>query len=331
MKKSFLFLSALILSLSLMFPASGTFAAGKYVIKFPDSQPESSAIVQHLKLFGDILAKKTDGRVAVQLYPSAMMGPAPTVLQQVQMGSLDMYRADASVLYDFGVKSMQVVSLPYLFESKEHAQDVLYGPIGQKFLQDIDDANIKFKAIGWLIEPSRNTFLRNKKVESLADMKGLKIRVPESEIFLATMEAFGASATPIPMGEVYTSMQTGVVDGAENTVDTFNVNRFDEVCKYIVMDQHNFNSCPIVFSRVNWDKFSAEDQKLILESWAEAGKAYDTFAIKNDAEAQKIASERGVTIIVPADKAAWVEAVKPLHAKYGAGYENILAQIQKKK
>ena len=304
-------------------------AVDKYVLKFGETQPETSAIVQHEILFGKILSEKTNGRITLEMYPSAMMGPSPTVIQQMQMGAMDMYRCDASVLYDFGVDSMQVVSLPYLFKSKQHAQDVLYGEIGQQFLKDIDDAGIQLKAIGWLIEPSRNTFLNKKRVTSMADMKGLKIRVPESEIFLATMEAFGAAPTPISWGEVFTSLQTGVVDGAENTIDTFNVNRFDEVCKYIVMDQHNFNSCPITMSKINWDKFSPEDQKHILDAWQEAVTAYDTFAIKNDVEAQDIARKNGVEIIELADKDAWVEAVKPLYKKYGAKYQDIISQIQK--
>jgi TRAP-type C4-dicarboxylate transport system substrate-binding protein len=161
-------------------------------------------------------------------------------------------------------------------------------------------------------------------------MKGLKIRVPESEIFLATMEAFGAAGTPIPMGEVYTSLQTGVVDGAENTVDTFNSNRFDEVCKYITIDQHNFNICPIVISKINWEKFSAEDQKAILETWSEASHAFDAFAIKNDLDAQKLASDRGVEILQLIDKQAWLDAVKPLYEKFGKGYEDVIAQMQGK-
>jgi tripartite ATP-independent transporter DctP family solute receptor len=253
------------------------------------------------------------------------------VIQQVQMGALDMYRCDASVLYDFGVQSMKVLSLPYLFDSKEKAQEVLYGEVGDKFLKDVDDSNLQLKAVGWLIEPSRNLFLRNKKVTQLSDMQGLKIRVPESEIFLATMEAFGAAATPIPMGEVYTSLQTGVVDGAENTVDTFNVNRFDEVCKYITLDQHNFNICPIVISKIQWDKLSPDDQKILLECWAEAIRAFDDFAIKNDLDAQKIAQDHGVEILQLTDKQAWIDVVKPLYDKFGKGYEEIIAQIQGKK
>jgi tripartite ATP-independent transporter DctP family solute receptor len=332
MKKKALCSMGVVFSVFVLFTVLGlqspVFAAPDYLLKFPDSQPETSSVGQHIKLFGDLLAEKTNGRLGVQIFGSAMMGPAPTVIQQVQMGALDMYRCDASVLYDFGVQSMKVLSLPYLFDSKEKAQEVLYGKVGDKFLKDVDDSNLQLKTVGWLIEPSRNLFLRNKRVTQLSDMKGLKIRVPESEIFLATMEAFGAAATPISMGEVYTSLQTGVVDGAENTVDTFNVNRFDEVCKYITLDQHNFNICPIVISKIQWDKLSVDDQKALLESWAEAIRAFDDFAIKNDLDAQKVAQDHGVEILQLTDKQAWLDAVKPLYDKFGAGYEDILAEIQ---
>ncbi|GHS93950.1 C4-dicarboxylate ABC transporter [Synergistales bacterium] len=311
--------------------AAGSVFAAPQLIKYPDSQPDTSSIGVHLKLFGELLEKKTAGRYGVQQFGSGMMGPAPTVIQQVQMGALDMYRCDASVLYDFGVQSMKVLSLPYLFDSKEAAQEVLYGPVGEQFLSDVDAANLQLKAVGWLIEPARNLFLKSKKVTSIGDMKGLKIRVPESEIFLATMEAFGAAGTPISMGEVYTSMQTGVVDGAENTVDTFNSNRFDEVCKYITLDAHNFNICPVVISKITWDKLSADDQKALIEAWSEASRAFDAFAIKNDLDAQELAKSRGVEILQLTDKQAWVEAVKPLYDKFGKGYEDLIAQIQGKK
>ncbi|MDR2390909.1 MAG: TRAP transporter substrate-binding protein [Planctomycetota bacterium] len=319
-----------LIAASMAFLFQNVLAGTQYVIKIADSQPETSAVVQHIRLFGDLIAEKTGGLITVQIFPAAMMGPAPTVMQQVQMGAIDVYRCDASVLYDFGVGSMKVLSLPYLFASKEDAQKILYGEIGQKFLKDVDDAEINYKTIGWIIEPSRNLFLRNKRVTSLADMKGLKIRVPESEIFLATMEAFGAAATPIPMGEVYTSLQTGVVDGAENTIDTFNVNRFDEVCKYITLDQHNFNICPMVFSKINWDKFIAVEQQAILDCWDRASHAYDSYAIKNDVEARELAKSRGVEITELSDKQAWLDAVKPLFAKFGSGYEDVIAKIQGK-
>lgn len=328
MKKRLAGSAAVILALGII-SASGQVRAGaEYVLKIADTQPETSAVVRHIRMFGDLISRRTGDRLSAQIFPAAIMGPSPAVMQQVQMGAIDVFRCDASVLFDFGVESMKVLSLPYLFKSKEYAQEVLYGPVGRKFLQDVDDAGIGYKTIGWIIEPSRNLFLRNKRVAVLADMKGLKIRVPESDIFLATMEAFGAAPTPIPMGEVYTSLQTGVVDGAENTIDTFNVNRFDEICKYIAMDQHNFNICPIVFSKLNWDKLSPADQQAVLDCWDEASRAYDDYAVKNDAEAREIARSRGVEFVEPADKDAWVNAVKPLYQKFGAGYEDVIARIQ---
>jgi tripartite ATP-independent transporter DctP family solute receptor len=329
----FTVLAAAILSLVFSFSSGKLLAANAgqpYVIRIADSQPETSTVVQHIRMFGNLLSEKTNGRITIQIFGSGMMGPAPTVMQQVQMGAIDIYRCDASVIYDFGIDSMKVLSLPYLFDSKEAAQKVLYGEVGDKFLKDVEDGKIGFKPIGWIIEPARNLFLRNRKVTSIGDMKGLKIRTPESEIFLATMEAFGAAATPLSMGEVYTSIQTGVVDGAENTVDTFNINKFNEVCKYITLDAHNFNICPVVFSTKNWEKLSADDQKLILDCWAEASHAYDSVAIEGDIKAQEIAKANGVEILTLTDKEKWLEAVKPLYDKYGAGYEKVIADIQGK-
>ncbi len=329
MKKALLLFAAVLLTLSVSLVAAN--AAEEYVIKWPDTQPDGTSLMIYMRKAGDIIREKTGGRIGVEYFPASMMGPSPTVLQQVQMGALDIYRTDVSVLYDFGVESMKMLGLPYLFDSKAHAEKVLYGPVGDRFLKDVDDANLQFKAIGWLIEPARNMFLRNKKAETMADFAGLKIRVPESEIFLASMEAFGISGTPISMGEVYTSLQTGVVDGAENTIDTFNANRFDEVCDYISLTAHNFNTCVMVMSKMNWDQFSPEDQKAIVDSWKEAVREFDEFSVKSEAESMDLARSRGVEILNLRDKAKWIEAAQPLYAKYAAGYEDIVREINAQK
>ncbi|MCL2001419.1 MAG: TRAP transporter substrate-binding protein [Planctomycetes bacterium] len=327
--KNYLWRSFMVAALICAFlPSVPAFASQEYVLKLSDTQPDGSSLLIHLRMFVELIEKKSNGRIKHEVFPSAMMGPSPAVVQQVQMGALDLFRTDVSVLYDFGVPSMQMMGLPFLFDSKEQAQRVLYGPVGDRFLKDVDDANINLKAIGWLIEPSRNLFLRNKRVASLDDVRGLKIRVPESEIFLATMAAFGISGTPIPWGEVYTSLQTGVVDGAENTLNTFNINRFDEVCRYIAMSQHNFNTCVMVMSKRNWDRMSPADQALIVECWKEAMAAYDAFAMKDDVESKELASSRGVEIVEMTDRQKWVDAVKPLFDKYAADYQDVVAAIR---
>lgn len=297
------------------------------VLRVADTQPESTALVQHIRMFGDILEEVTDGRITVEIFPAGMMGPQPTVLQQLQMGALDILRTDAAVLHDFGVESMGVLGLPFLFEDKAHAERALYSELGDRFLQDIIDADIGVVPLGWLIEPPRQMFFRDARVETLPDMAGILIRTPENELFLSTMEAFGASATAIPMSDVYTSLQTGVVDAAENTLDTFNANRFDEVTQYITMTNHILNVCPMMISTITWNSLSDSDQQLLLDTWAIALAAYDTFAIQNDIDAMTLARDNGVEIIEVADRDAWIAAVASVHQQFGAGFEDVIQAI----
>ncbi|WP_373000762.1 TRAP transporter substrate-binding protein DctP, partial [Lutispora sp.] len=174
MKRSLILVLALVLAFSMV--ASGCSAktptssevkenevkeveeAKKHVIKFADSQPETTGIVMYIKRFGEILEEKTDGRIKVEIYPNAMMGSGGECMQQIQLGSLDMYRSDASVVYDFGVDSMKIAGLPYLFANKKHAEKVLHGEIGKRLAQDVTDANVGFVGIGWLVDSGRSIF-----------------------------------------------------------------------------------------------------------------------------------------------------------------------------
>jgi TRAP-type C4-dicarboxylate transport system substrate-binding protein len=181
--------------------------------------------------------------------------------------------------------------------------------------------------IGFMVEAPRNLFLRNKKVTKMSDAKGLKIRVPESKVFLESMAAFGISGTPISMGEVYSALQTGVVDGAENSLDTFNVNKFNDVCKYITMTGHMYGVYPIVFSKVKWQKISPADQELIKKTWMEATKMYDAYAAQKYAETVAIIKKNGVEILEMENPKEWQDAAAAVHAKFGKGYEQLMKDM----
>ena len=304
-------------------------AAGeKHVIKIGDSQPETSAVGTYIKRFGEIVEEKSAGRITVEFYPGAMMGNGTQSMQQVQMGSLDMYRCDASALYDFGIESMKLPNIPYMFASKEHANKVLYGEIGTSMLEDVTSADIGFVGIGWLIETGRSMFTRDTKVTKLEDAKGLKIRSVEAGINIDTKAALGMNPTPLAFSEVYTSLSTGVIDAAANTLDSFVSNKLYEACDYFINSEQMFNSCPVVFSSINWAKYSKEDQQLIIDSWQASMNEFDVFVKNNDAKNIEICEKNGVEICDLEDKDKWVEAVAPVWEKYGVGYEDMIAKIQ---
>jgi TRAP-type transport system periplasmic protein len=303
-------------------------AANPVVIRVAETQPLTSAMTMHITKYGEMLKEKTNGRITVQIFPGAMLGASPTVAQQLQLGAVDQFRVDPALLFDFGVKSMQVLGLPYIFTSIEHAQKVAYGSVGEKLLNDITNSDVKMVGIGYMIEAPRHLFLRNKKVSKMSDAKGLKIRVPENKLFLETMAAFGISGTPISMGEVYSALQTGVVDGAENSLDTFNVNKFHEVCKYITLTGHIYGYYPIVFSKVNWQKLSANDQALIKSTWKDAAKMYDTYAAQKYDETVAMIKKNGVEVMNVDNPKEWQDAVVDLQGRFAKGYEGLLKDIK---
>jgi tripartite ATP-independent transporter DctP family solute receptor len=300
----------------------------EHVIKFADSQPETTGIVMYIKRFGEILEEKTDGRIKVEIYPNAMMGSGGECMQQVQMGSLDMYRSDASVVYDFGVDSMKIPGLPYLFNDKKHAEKVLHGEIGKQFSQDITDADVGFVGIGWLVDSGRSIFTNDVRVTKLEDVKGLKLRSLEASVFMDSKEALGMNPTPLAFSEVYTGLSTGVIDGATNTLDSFVNNKMYEVAKYFVKSEMIYNPCPVVFSAKNWEKYSAEDQQLIIDSWAEAMVEHDVYAAELEDKLTEEAEEHGYEVTELEDRDKWVEAVQPVIEKYSEGYEELVDEIK---
>ena len=311
-------------------PASSEAAADKpsLVITFNDSQPETSLIGTSIKNFGKYLAEESDGRIKLEYYPAAQLGNGTTSMQQMQVGALDMYRCDASALYDFGVDSMKVPGLPFIFESREHAIEIVNGDLGHQWLQDITDANVGFVGIGWLIDTPRCFFTAKTPVTKLADAKGLKIRSLEASMYLDYKSGLGLNPVPLAFSEVYTSLSTGVIDVAANTLDSFVNNKFEEVCKYFILNEGMIPLYPVVFSAENWKKISEEDQKIIIDCWNRASADYDAAAGDLFETQKKDMEAAGVTFCELEDKEAWIEATEPVIAKYSTGYEDVVAEIR---
>ncbi|RGZ00646.1 TRAP transporter substrate-binding protein [Clostridium sp. AM58-1XD] len=295
-----------------------------------DSQPASSLLGQAIGTsFADALADLSGGTMQVQYYPAAQLGNGTTCMQMVQLGTLDMYRCDASALYDYGIASMAVPSLPYIFRDRQHAIEVAHSEIGDKLLQDITDSGTGFVGVGWLVDTPRAFFTAKKEIKTLADLKGLKMRSVEANLYLDYKAALGMNPTPLAFSEVYTSLSTGVIDAAANTLDSFVSNKLYEVCKYFVMNNGMIPAYPVVISEKTWAKLNDEQKGWVLEAWQTAG---DYFAKEGDALMEDqiaFCEEHGVTFCYPEDEDAWKEACKNVTAEYGEGFEDMIAEIEK--
>ena len=336
MKKIVIGMLILAVSFSLSLPliAGGQKDAGKaaeketIVLRYGELNPDGHPITMAAAKFAELAGQKSDGRIKISIYSSGQLGDQSTQIQGVQMGAIDMFRVNTSFLVDMGIKDMQVFSLPYLFNDLGHARRVLDSKFGAEFLGKIDTAGLKMGGIGYFLETPRNYFFSDKVVKSVADMKGVKVRVPQSQIFMDTARAFGASPTPIAYSELYTALQTGVVDGAENPVAGFYANKFYEVAGNYTFDGHDLSPSIVICSEITWSKISKADQDIIRASFKEAQTWYRDYLDGETAKAIDDMKAKGINFYEVDDISEWQNAVSPLYAKYGAGFENYVTAIR---
>ena len=187
--------------------------------------------------FAEKIEELSGGHITIDLYINGTLGSEAESMQGIQMGTLDIFRGNASSLPNYGAELIGTTGLPYVFKDMAQFEDVAESSLGDELLQSVEDANCGYVALGWLVEGPRSMFITPKVYERLGKptdftldkMKGLKVRVPETDLMINTMDALGASATAIAYSELYTSLQSGVVDAAENGVTSYMSNSFNEV------------------------------------------------------------------------------------------------------
>jgi tripartite ATP-independent transporter DctP family solute receptor len=258
---------------------------------------------------GEKLAEKSGGKIRVEVYPSGQLGSERECLELVQLGGLAMTKVSASVLEGFAPE-FKVFGLPYLFRDAAHKEAVLAGPIGREILLAPQS---KFMRGLCYYDSGSRSFYARKPVRTPADLKGMKIRVQESPMAFALIRAFGASATPISFGELYTSLQQGVVDGAENNPPSFHLARHYEVCKYYSLDEHTSVPDVVVVGTHFWHSLSPQEQKWLQEAADESAVYQHKLWDESTATALAAVEKAGVEIIRP-DQALFRAAVADLHA-----------------
>lgn len=292
------------------------------VLKLAHGLDPQHSVHKGMVFLGQRLAEKSGGALRVEVYASGQLGSERECLELVQLGGLAMTKVSASVLEGFAPE-FKVFGLPYLFRDDAHKEAVLAGPIGREILAAPQS---KFmRGLCYYDSGSRN-FYTKKPVRTPADLKGLKIRVQESPMAFALIRAFGASATPISFGELYTALQQGVVDGAENNPPTLLAQNHYTVSKVYSLTGHLIIPEIFVFSKRTWDGLSKDDQalvkKLSRETQIEQRQLWDAYTT----EAETKLKAAGVQF-VQADKAAFFKATQPIRDKYGAKYAALTQRI----
>ncbi len=209
------------------------------------------------------LRELSGGRMTIDVYPSEQLGSERENLEMVQLGSIDIAKTSAAVLESF-VPVVGVYSLPYLFRSREHAWNVFLGPIGKEIL--LSGTSVGLRGLCYYDSGSRSFYTKERPIRHPEDLVGMKIRVQKSYMAVKMIEILGGSPTPIDWGELYTSLQQGVVDGAENNPPSFYTSHHYEVCKYYYLDEHTTIPDVLLMSEKIWSNLTLQQRKMIQQA-----------------------------------------------------------------
>ncbi|MCY4562280.1 MAG: TRAP transporter substrate-binding protein [Flavobacteriaceae bacterium] len=254
----------------------------------------------------------SDGKMRLMIYPNQQLGSERECLELLQIGSLDITKVSAAVMENF-VPDFKIFGLPFLFDNKEHLFKVLDGKIGESLLNQ--GSAFWLKGLGYYDSGSRSFYLKDRLVESPQDLQGLKIRVMESATAIEMMQHLGASPTPISWGELYTSLQQGVVDGAENNPPSFYLSKHYEVCKYYVISEHTTIPDVLLTSTHLWNKLSEIEKKWLRQSVRKSVIFQRKLWVKSEQDALDGARASGIKISYP-NKQPFRDAVKPMYKSF---------------
>lgn len=273
---------------------------------------------------GEELVKNSNGKLVLEIYPSQQLGTERECLELLQIGSLDITKVSSGALENF-VPRMKVFGIPYLFRDRQHSFDVLDGEIGKELLADGE--KFWLKGLGYYDAGSRSFYTKDKPVNSPEDLYGLKVRVMESVTAMNMVKNLGGSPTPISWGELYTSLQQGVVDGAENNPPSFYLSRHYEVCKYYSLDEHTVLPDVLMAGTHLWDKLNEEEQAWLQDAADKSIVYQRKLWMDAEKEALEQVQKAGVTIIKP-DKSLFESKVQVMYKDYKENNPEVYQLIQ---
>ncbi|WP_417871575.1 TRAP transporter substrate-binding protein [Winogradskyella sp.] len=281
-------------------------------IKLAHSLDVNHSVHKAMVKMGEDLAEISGGKMQLEIYPSQQLGTERECIELLQIGSLDMTKVSVGVMENFAPR-MKVFGLPYLFRDRAHAFEVLDGPIGQELL----DEGTKYwiKGMCYYDAGSRSFYTKDKPINSPEDLKGLKIRVMESVTAMDMVKSLGGSPTPISWGELYTSLQQGVVDGAENNPPSFYLSRHYEVCKYYSLDEHTVLPDVLIIGTHVWDRLSEQQKKWLQQAVDQSVSYQRELWAEAEKEALEEVQKAGVTVVRP-DKSSFANDVEGVYEAY---------------
>lgn len=287
-------------------------ASAQTVLRSSDTHPDGYPTVEAVKYFGDLVKERTAGRYAVEVYHSAQLGEEKDTIEQVRSGVIELNRVSMAPFNGL-VKESVVPALPYIFRSEDHMHKVMDGEVGDEIAKAFEPHGLI--VLAYYDAGARSFYNTKKPINSVADLAGMKFRVIQSDIFVDMVAALGANATPMPYGEVYSGLETGVIDGAENNFPSYDTAKHAEVAKFYALDEHTILPEVFVMNKAAWDKLTPEDQAIFKQAAKDSvGKQRELWQAKV-AESRANVEKLGAEITNP-DKQGFIDAMAPVYEKH---------------
>ncbi|HET6522475.1 MAG TPA: TRAP transporter substrate-binding protein [Geminicoccaceae bacterium] len=301
---------------ALMTAAAGGVATAQesLVLRSADTHPDGYPTVEAVEYMSQLLGEKTGGRLSIQVFHSSQLGEEKDTIEQTQFGVLDMNRVNLAPLNQVAPETV-VLGLPFLFRSVEHMHEVLDGEIGQQILDAMEPHGLI--GLAFYDSGARSVYNSKRPVTSIADMNGLKVRVQQSDLFIAMIQALGANPTPMPFGEVYSGLQTGVVDGAENNWPSYHSTRHFEVAPYYSLTEHSMTPEMLVMSKLTWDRLTPEDQQAVRDAAKESVARMRELWQVSEEEARAAVVDGGAQVN-EVDKQPFIDAMQPVYDRFAS-------------
>ncbi|MER9684404.1 TRAP transporter substrate-binding protein [Mesorhizobium sp. M0139] len=287
-------------------------AGAQTVLRSADTHPDGYPTVEAVKYLGELIKERTAGRYSVEVYHSAQLGEEKDTIEQTQTGVIDLNRVSMGPFNGI-VPETAVPSLPYMFRSVEHMRHVMDGPIGDEILKAFETHDLV--GLAFYDSGARSFYNTKKDITSITDLKGMKFRVIQSDVFVDMVNALGANATPMAYGEVYSALETGVIDGAENNWPSFESAKHYEVAKHYTVDQHQIVPEVLVMSKSSWDRLTPEDQAIVKQAAKDSVVKMRELWDAQEKKSREIVEKAGVKVS-EIDKQPLIDAMKPVYDKY---------------
>lgn len=280
-----------------------------------DTQPADYPTVKALELMGRLIAERTGGRHRLRIFHSRQLGEEKETIEQTRIGAIDINRTNVAPLASF-IPEANILALPFLFRSVDHLHAVLDGPVGADILASFE----RYGLVGLAFYDSgaRSIYNSARPIRRVEDLKGLRIRVQQSDMMVEMMRALGAEPVALPYGQVNVSLVTGLIHGAENNWPSYVTTDHFKAARHITLTEHTMSPEVLVVSRKAWDELSAADRDIFRTAARDSARAMREQWLKLEQTSRREAEAAGVTVVTLEDRSAFEDAVRPIVERFAA-------------